>query len=635
MTPRGTQRTIWVLVAFVLAAMLTSVPSAFTQGRTRRVTFNGYEVVPGEVLVKLPQLAPGERRQLEQQLDADQSEDVGRGLDIRRIHSRSYNVGALIASLRTNPAVVYAEPNYVLHMAASPSDPFFPNLWGLRNTGQTVDGAAAGTTSADIRATSAWNVSTGSRSNVVAVIDTGIDYTHPDLVANVWTAPAAFTVTIGGVSMTCAAGTHGFNAITNSCDPRDDNAHGTHVSGTIGGVGNNVAGVAGVNWTASIMASKFLDATGTGTLANAVNAIEFTIQAKAIFGRSANVRVLNNSWAGGGYSQALLDEIKKAGANGLLFVAAAGNNAWSNDQSATYPADYTSYGATNIIAVAATDNNDRLAWFSNYGPTLVQLGAPGVNILSTTPNNGYQYLSGTSMAAPHVSGAAALLLSKCTLSTGALKSTLLKNVDVVAGLTGLVQTNGRLNVNKAIRACATPAAPRNLAGTAGTLKAKLTWTASTGATSYSVKRSTTSGGPYSTIATGVTTASYSDTAVTGWTRYYYVVVAVNSIGTSANSSQASATPFGIPKAPTNLTAASGLYAGQIALAWTASTGASSYNVKRNTISGGPYSTIKTGLTGTKYVDGSLSSGRRYYYVVSAVNAAGQSPNSGGVSAAAK
>ena len=223
-------------------------------------------------------------------------------------------------------------------------------------------------------------------------------------------------------------------------------------------MGNNGTGVVGVNWTASIMGSKFLDAFGTGTIANAINAIEFAVQAKAAFAATggANVRVLSNSWGGGAFSQALLDEINRANANDMLFVAAAGNSGTPNDLFPLYPA---SYNAPNVVAVAATDNTDSLAFFSNFGPSSVHLGAPGVDVLSTTIGGNYLYLSGTSMATPHVSGAALLVLSKCALNTASLKTLLLNNVDPIPSLSGLVATSGRLNVNKAIRACAAPANP--------------------------------------------------------------------------------------------------------------------------------------------------------------------------------
>jgi subtilisin family serine protease len=389
---------------------------------------------------------------------------------------------------------------------------------------------------------------------VVAVIDTGIDYTHQDLAANIWSAPASFTVTIGGAVITCAAGTHGFNAISKTCDPLDDNNHGTHTAGTIGANGNNSIGVAGVNWTASVMGIKFLGSGGSGLLSDAVNAIEFAIQAKKAFSASggANVRVLSNSWGGGGSSRALLDEIKKADSNDMLFVAAAGNNGSNNDTAPFYPA---SYAAANVVAVAATDSNDFLAGFSNYGSTSVDLAAPGVGIVSTTIGNTYSSFSGTSMATPHVAGAAALVLSHCALDTAGLKNALLNSVDHLSTLTGLTATGGRLNVNTAIRTCASsdppppppavtvPAPPTGLAATSGPGKRKitLTWTASSGASSYIVSRSSTSGGPYAVVANGVTGTTYQSGGLSSGSAYFYVVAAQNAAGTSGASNQASAT----------------------------------------------------------------------------------------------
>jgi subtilisin family serine protease len=369
-----------------------------------------------------------------------------------RFRSRSRTTEDLVWQFSSRPDVLYAEPNYLVQAVQQPNDPRFAELWGLHNTGQGF-GFPPGTAGADIGALEAWSFSTGNTSHVVAVVDTGIDYTHPDLQANIWSAPAAFAVTIAGSVVNCPAGSHGFNAIALACDPMDDNKHGTHVSGTIGALGNNGQGVVGVNWTTRLMGIKFLDFSGYGYIADAVNAIEFAIQAKNAFGAAADVRVLSNSWGGGGFSQALLDEIKRAGDNNMLFVAAAGNNGYNNDLSAFYPAGYN---APNLLAVAATDNNDSLASFSNYGPTSVQLGAPGVNILSTVLGGQYGYLSGTSMAAPHVSGAAALVLSRCPLDTSALKASLTEQVDLVPALNTITASGGRLNVNNALRDCTAP-----------------------------------------------------------------------------------------------------------------------------------------------------------------------------------
>ena len=447
-----------LLTVLALAASLGSQP--YSQGRrVRRTTIvGGYEAVAGEVIVKFTRdPAIAERLDLERQLDVEENEPIG---GVRRMRSRSLDVEALRSVLRARGNVVYAEPNYIVRTIAvpnaPPNDPQFPSLWGLSNIGQVINGRT-GTAAADIHATAAWTLSTGSRANVVTVIDTGVDYTHQDLAGNMWSAPASYTVTIAGVPVTCAAGTHGFDAIARTCDPRDDNNHGSHVSGTIGSLGNNQLGVTGVNWNASIMGVKFLDASGSGSTSDAINAIEFAIQARNAFAASgaANVRVLSNSWGGGGFSQGLLDEINKANAAGMLFVAAAGNSASSNDVTTFYPAGFT---APNIIAVAATNNADQLASFSNYG-TSVHLAAPGVDILSTTIGNGYQFFSGTSMATPHVSGAAALVLSKCNLGVADLKATILDNVDVLPSLSGRVGTSGRLDVDKALRSCAPAQAP--------------------------------------------------------------------------------------------------------------------------------------------------------------------------------
>jgi subtilisin family serine protease/uncharacterized membrane protein len=534
-------------VALLFGALTTVLLSTTTWIQAQRDVnagserIDGREVVAREVLVKFrgtPQV--DQLNQIRALIEGDTIQRIGR-TGIQRLRSRSLTAAAVLRRLENRPDVLYAEPNYIVHAFTEPNDPSFPQLWGLKNIGQTVNGSP-GLAGADIHAEPAWSLSLGSTAQVVAVIDTGIDYTHPDLAANMWSAPSAFTVTIGGVPITCPAGTHGFNAITSTCDPMDDHNHGTHVSGTIGATGQNGVGVVGVNWITQLMGIKFLDANGSGTVADAVNGIEFAILAKRAFAATggANVRVLSNSWGGAEFSQTLLDEIIAAGVEDMLFVAAAGNSAFDNDILPAYPA---SFDSPNVIAVAATTNTDGRAWFSNYGAESVHLGAPGVDVLSTTIGNTYAFFSGTSMATPHVSGGAALVLSRCALDTAGLKDALLSTVEPVAALESATITGGRLDVNSAIQSCiAPPATPSGLVAVAGEGKVTLTWPGVAGATSFATKRSLTSGGPYAVVAPGVKGRTYIDTAVVNDTRYYYVVSAANPMGESADSNEAAATP---------------------------------------------------------------------------------------------
>ncbi len=343
---------------------------------------------------------------------------------------------------RADPAVAYAELNYVVSAWSVPNDPLFGDLWGLRNTGQT-----GGTPGADIRAVEAWSLATGDTNTIVAVIDTGIDYTHPDLVENLWINPDEIPGNgidddgNGIVDDVYGARWTGGSGAPTSGNPMDDNSHGTHVAGTIGADGNNGLGVVGVNWRARMMALKFLSDAGSGYIADAVSALEYAIDKGA--------RLSNNSWGGGGYSQAMKDMIDAAGAAHHLFVAAAGNSASDNDLIPQYPATYNS---PNIVSVASSDHNDARSSFSCFGRTTVDLAAPGSAILSTVPGGGYGTFSGTSMATPHVAGAAALLWSlNPSAPYAAIKQALMEAVDVLPEWTDRTVSGGRLNVFHALQ----------------------------------------------------------------------------------------------------------------------------------------------------------------------------------------
>jgi len=413
---------------------------------------------------------------------------------LRSVHlPQGHSVDAALAAYRGNPDVLYAEPNYRVQAALTPNDPQFSSLYGLNNAGQT-----GGTPDADIDAPGAWDITTGSQDIVVAVIDTGVDYTHEDLAANMWVNSAEIP---GNGQDDDANGfvddVHGYDFFNRDGDPYDDNFHGTHVAGTIGAVGNNGIGVAGVNWGVKIMALKFLDSGGGGWTEDAIAAVNYATMMRA---SGVDIRLTSNSWGGGAYSQALADAIEAGGDAGILFVAAAGNDGVDADFSPMYPAAYDS---PYIVSVAATDHFDQYAYFTNWGATSVDLAAPGVDILSTMPGNQYGYLSGTSMATPHVSGAAALVWSAYPDATPLeVKQRLMAGAEYIGDLGGNAfrptLTNGRLNVLNAMEDDSTPPDPiTGLTAVESTINTvTLAWIA-TGddgsegtATSYDVRYST-------------------------------------------------------------------------------------------------------------------------------------------------
>ena len=361
--------------------------------------------------------------------------DAIRGLGLAGqvlVRSSGTSLDAVETWLSHDVHVASFEEDAVRQFDMVPNDPKLNQLWGMTK----------------IDAQDAWGISTGSRNVVVAVIDTGVDCAHTDLAANIWTNPGEIAGNgVDDDGNGFVNDLHGYDFANNDADPMDDNGHGTHVSGTIAAVGNNAQGVAGVNWSVSIMPLKFLDSQGSGYLSDAIRAVNYATMERTRYG--VNVRVMNNSWGGGEFSAAMQTAIQAANQAGILFVAAAGNNGANNDRAAQYPANCDS---PNVISVAATDQNDQLASFSNYGAATVDVAAPGVSIYSTIPGNKYAMYSGTSMATPFVSGVAALAWSiDPNASVADVRNAILRGADPLPGLSGKVASGGRLDAYNTLR----------------------------------------------------------------------------------------------------------------------------------------------------------------------------------------
>ncbi len=437
---------------FVSAGSLLNVYAAPKTDAGKPASESKKNYKPDELLVKFKPGAKGESRRYLH--DKHGSKKIKEFSSLRLEHikiGKGLTVEKAIAAYQRSPNVEYAEPNYIIKTNATiPDDLHFSSLWGLSNTGQT-----GGTAGADIQATAAWDVTTGDSSVIVAVIDSGVDYNHEDLAANAWVNSQE----IAGNGIDDDANgyvddVYGIDAINNDSDPMDNNGHGTHVSGTIGAVGNNGIGVAGVNWDVKILACKFLDASGSGYTSGAIECMTYI---KALKDRGENIVASNNSWGCHNcYSQVLSDAIDAQRQSGILFVAAAGNADCDNDKPelAGYPA---SYDLLNIISVAATDHNDNRAYFSCYGRRSVDVGAPGVDILSSIPGNGYASYSGTSMASPHVAGLAALLQAQdLNRSWSEIKNLILTGGTDTASLNDITVTGKRISASGSVSCVDSP-----------------------------------------------------------------------------------------------------------------------------------------------------------------------------------
>ena len=360
------------------------------------------------------------------------------------------SVPTILAAYRLSGLVAYAEPDYTVNVLMEPNDFRYGNgdLWNFKNLGQY-----GGTPGADIHGPDGWDIQNTASNIIVAVIDTGVRYTHEDLAPNMWVNPGETGLDAFGRDKATNGidddgdgyidDVHGINTLLNNGDPNDDYGHGSHVAGIIGAAGNNSVGVVGVCWQVQLMACEFIDSQGNGSISDAVACMDYA--------RSKGARIINASW--GSYtftSAALQDAVNSMRDAGIIFVAACGNNGNDNDANSLYPA---SYGYDNVIAVAATDRTDSLAFFSNYGATKVHLAAPGSPIFScwNGSDSDYRSFDGTSMAAPHVAGACALVWAHYPgLSPHQVIKRVLAGVDLLPGLAGKCVTGGRLNLAKAL-----------------------------------------------------------------------------------------------------------------------------------------------------------------------------------------
>lgn len=393
---------------------------------TLLLSFSAYgnesEYSETSVIVKFKANAsPADRARERANANASFNQDLRIVPGLERMKVPRGNVRAVINRLSRSPFVEYAEVDYrITRSQVIPNDTFFQYIWGLRNTGQ--DGGTAGI---DIRATQAWSVTTGSSDVVIAVLDTGTQLNHNDLQQNLWVNPVD--------------GSYGYNFHDGNNVPEDDDGHGTHVAGTIAAVTNNSNGVAGVCWTCQIMTLRFMGLDG-GYTSDAILSLAYAVE--------RGVMISNNSWGGPGYSQALYDAIAAAGAQGHLFVAAAGNETLNIDVNPMYPA---AYNLPNILSVASITNTGSLSSFSNYGVTRVHVAAPGSMIASTFLDNGYVYMGGTSMAAPYVAGLAGLLLSLNPDWTYVeLKEVIMNTVRPLSSLQGITVTGGLVDAEAAV-----------------------------------------------------------------------------------------------------------------------------------------------------------------------------------------
>lgn len=403
--------------------------------------------IAGEYLVKLK--TQSSLNEFNNRKDFKVIDVLGNKLVHIRLNEQK-NSNRILEGLRQDPYIELIEPNYLYQLASNPNDPYFPKLWGLHNTGQHV-GAWDGKAGVDINILKAWEIEKGSKDIIVAVLDTGLDMNYQEMRKNLWVNQKEFHGKPGvdDDQNGYIDDIHGYNFQAKSGQLTDDEGHGTHVAGTIGAATNDGIGISGVIQNVSIMPLRIFG-NHEATLACAIKAIDYAI--------SNDARVMNNSWGGARRSELLYEAIQRANQKEILFVAAAGNNFSNNDpyEEHFYPANYE---LPNVVSVAAINNRGELARFSNYGQT-VHVGAPGKNIYSYMSEHytemgyepaGYYSLDGTSMSAPHVSGVAALMLSKKSeIQAKEIKSILIHTSKKLEGVGGKIFSGGIIDAYQAL-----------------------------------------------------------------------------------------------------------------------------------------------------------------------------------------
>ncbi len=432
----NTVKRVVLPVAISMLAMSTASYAVVGHSATQQVQSKQYAV--GEVLVSFTDQSSSNSLYNVNLYNAilgknQYTQKIFSNLSSALIQSDGYTTQELIAKFAALDSVESVSPNYINHLMGATNDTYYNDLWAMENTGQN-----GGTVDADIDAKEAWDIQSGSRDVVVAVVDTGIDYTHSDLIANMWDG-SAYGLNYHGYDFT------GDSLGNNDDDPMPELSHGTHVAGIIGASANNNIGVVGVAHEVSLMALKVFRSDGTALDSDILEAMNFISQK---IDEGVNIVAINASYGTSGRSDVIKNAIEELGAKGVIMCAAAGNENSNNDGRPTYPA---SYDLDNIISVAATDRNDKLASFSNYGRITVDIAAPGAYITSSAMGNNYETHNGTSMAAPHVAGAVALLAAN-DLNATALEriERILSSVDSIASLTNKVSSGGRLNIHNAL-----------------------------------------------------------------------------------------------------------------------------------------------------------------------------------------